>query len=221
MDSQFRVEGIYDKRTLQSLKDLKLKDLSFDFRPRSFNFLQKKLLEELLEDVSQDDTVYLHFENEADFVIKNILESATKKCEKKNIILEFSGNQTAEYYESFNHDFLWNYDPSSEHLDDILKSKLLKGLIIPLSIINEEHRKGNIINFSKELHSKIFNLLSKDSGMLILSMDWDSNLFSSLVQYFDFDLISIPINNKIEVCYRNVDLSKMQDQVSFLQNLSL
>jgi hypothetical protein len=221
MDSNFRVEGIYDKRTIERLKDLKLKDLSFDFRPRSFNFLQKHLLNDLLDEVSSSDTVYLHFENEADFVIKSILETAKEKCTKENIILEFSGDQTAEYYNSFEQGFCWTYNPESKNIDEILSSKYLKGLVIPFSIINQEHQKGTIHKFSKEIHAKIINLLNLESGKLVLSMDWDSNLFSSIVQYFDFDLISIPINNKIEVCYRNVNLSKMQDQVSYLQNLSL
>lgn len=221
MDSNFRVEGIYDKRTLQRLKDLKLKDLSFDFRPRSFNFLQKHLLEELLDEVSMDDSIYLHFENEADFIVKTVLETASKKCKKENIVLEFSGNQTAEYYNSFEQSFCWYYDPTCENIDEIIKSKYLKGIIIPFSVLNKEHQSGNLHNFSKSFHTKFLKMLSSDSGKLVLSMDWDSNLFSSIMQYFDFDLISIAINNKIEVCYRNVNLSKMQDHVSYLQNLSL
>ena len=75
MEGRFRVEGIYDKRTLQRLQDLNLKDLSFDFRPRSFNFLQQHTFMEIVENISTEDRLYLHFENEAETDAKIYLKS--------------------------------------------------------------------------------------------------------------------------------------------------
>jgi hypothetical protein len=221
MDSLFRVEGIYDKRTIQRLKDLKLKDLSFDFRPRSFNFIQQHNLIELLDELSLDDNCYLHFENEADFVVKNILDSVCNKRKKETVYLEFSDDREVEYYESFDQQFIWHFSNEAKNTSSIIKSKNLKGIVLPFSELLKAHESGVLHNFSNNFHAQFFELLTNNAGKLILQMDWDSNLFSSIIEYFDFDIISVAINNKVEVCYRNVDLGKVQSHVSFLKELSL
>ena len=221
MDSLFRVEGIYDKRTIQRLKDLKLTDFAFDFRPRSFNFLQQHNFLDLLEILSLGDNIYLNFENEADFVIQRILDSAKDKIAKENIFLEFSDDQEASFYESFELPYIWHFDSASKNISSILESKLLKGVVLPFGELLKAHEKGILHNFSNNFHAQFFELLTKNEGKLVLQMDWDSNLFSSAVEYFDFDMISVAISNKVEVCYRNVDLTKIQTHVSFLRELSL
>ncbi|WP_127716438.1 hypothetical protein [Halobacteriovorax sp. HLS] len=221
MDSRLRVEGIYDKRTVQRLKQSGLKDLSFDFRVRSFNFLQKHIFEELLDEVSHDDQIYLLFENEADFVIESIIEVAQTKCKKENIILEFSDDQSASFYESFGMSYIWHYQSDSKNMANISSSNLLKGINLSFTDLLDAHNKVTLHNLSVNLHATFSKLFLDESGLLILNLDWDSNLFSSIVEYFDFDIISMAINNKVEVCYRNVDLSKMQDHVRYLQELSL
>lgn len=221
MDSRLRVEGIYDKRTIQRLKQSGLVDLCFDFRVRSFNFLQKHIFEELLDEVSHDDNIYLLFENEADFVIKSIVEVAQKKCKKENIFLEFSDDQDSSFYESFGLSYIWHYQSSSKNITNISSSSLLKGISLSFNELLETHNKAMLHNLSINFHALFSKLLLGQEGILILSLDWDSNLFSSIIEYFDFDIVSMAINNKVEVCYRNVDLSKVQDHVRYLQELSL
>jgi hypothetical protein len=52
---------------------------------------------------------------------------------------------------------------------------------------------------------------------IILRIDWNSNVFPSLFDYFDFDLMSFPINSKIEICYRNVDLKKLTSEMAHVE----
>ena len=44
-----RIEGLYDMRTYQCLEALKVKQFSFDFRPRSLAFVQGHRFLEILE----------------------------------------------------------------------------------------------------------------------------------------------------------------------------
>ena len=62
-----RVTGLYDQRTIQLLKENKIYSLGFDLRPKSLNFIQSYRLIELLKEVQLGE-VYLHFENEKDFI---------------------------------------------------------------------------------------------------------------------------------------------------------
>ncbi|OUR94870.1 hypothetical protein A9Q84_17330 [Halobacteriovorax marinus] len=221
MEGRFRVEGIYDNRTLQRLQDLNLKDLSFDFRPRSFNFLQQHTFMELVENISTEDRLYLHFENEADFVVEKILTDLLISRSRDKVLLEFSDDQSVEYYEKFKSPFYWHYNSQSKNANLIAKSKYLKGMIIPFSELLKSFENNTLHNFTNNFHAQFFNVMEINKCELVLRMDWDSNLFSSIVEYFDFSLISIPINNKVEVCYRNVDLTKVQQHVSHLKALNL
>ena len=55
---------------------------------------------------------------------------------------------------------------------------------------------------------------------MLLKSDWDHNLLTTLFDLFEFDLLSFPINSKIEVCYRNVDLKKLSSEMTILSKNS-
>ena len=51
---------------------------------------------------------------------------------------------------------------------------------------------------------------------LILRVDWDDNIIPSLLDYFDFEFISLSLNSKVEICYRNIDLNRMEKGLKYL-----
>ena len=55
-----------------------------------------------------------------------------------------------------------------------------------------------------------------EEHFLILQSDWDSDRLNSIFEFFEFDLLSFPINSKIEVCYRNVDLHKLTKEMKLI-----
>jgi hypothetical protein len=56
---------------------------------------------------------------------------------------------------------------------------------------------------------------------MLLKVDWHNNLLTSLLDLFEFNLLSFPINSKIEVCYRNVDLKKLSFEMNLLKKNSI
>ena len=221
MDKKVKISGIYDKRTIQRLKEVGINQISFDFRARSFNFLQQHSFMELQEELAIDESIYLQFENEADFVIKKIIDDLKHVRSSNNLFLEFSDEQTSSYYDQFLTPYIWHYSLECKSLEAIEESKYISGIVLKFSDLLKLHEDGVLHNFCNNFHSQFIKLLSNKEFKLILDLDWDSNLFSSISEYFDFDIISVAINNKVEVCYRNVDLAKVQTHVQYLKALAL
>ncbi len=221
MSKLVKVAGVYDKRTIQRLKEVGVGQFSFDFRARSFNFLQQHSFMELQKELDLDEEIFLHFENEADFVIQKIVDDLKAERSTKNVTLEFSDINSVEFYDSFKKPFVWHYNFDSKELDTLNKSKYLQGIVLKFSDLLKLHEDGVLHNFCNNFHSLFIDLLSREDFKLTLELDWDSNLFASISELFDFDLIAIPISNKVEICYRNVDLGKVQNHVQYLKELNL
>ena len=64
----------------------------------------------------------------------------------------------------------------------------------------------------------IFMLKAKRNLRIDLNIPWASNISSSLFDFFPFDHIELTINRKVEVCYRNVNLSLLEKEIGFISN---
>ncbi|OIQ16364.1 MAG: hypothetical protein BM556_14560 [Bacteriovorax sp. MedPE-SWde] len=212
-----KLSGIYDKRTLKMAQEIGVKFFEFDFRPRSFNFVQQYVLEEVLESVtSSDDIVSLHFQNEANFVVDNILNSFKDIAIKPQLV--FSDTQSPVYYDSFKRPYMWHHSPDAD-LKAVLKSKYNMGIILSYGYLEDLHRLGTLQSFITNLYVQLKEVggLNKTIG---LKIDWDSNLAPSIFELVDFDFLDLPINDKVEVCYRNVDSTKLRRNIEILKNLA-
>lgn len=229
MDKNVKIDGIYDGRTIKELNRLRITHQSFDFRPKSFNFLQGyKLLELLEEHYLPQNFYYLHFQGEKEFVVRSILNDLNKTLLKRNpfldtglerVRLEFSDVRERSFYESFNLPYYWHYDPSVS-VASYLGSHLLKGIVLSYSLLEGLQRQGTIYNFAQNLTQQIF-MSGNQHLEIIVHLDWDADIFPSLFDLFDVCTISLPVNNKIEVCYRNVDVTKLSTNVEHYKNLNL
>ncbi len=224
MKTRLRLEGIYSPETIDHIEQREILDLGFDFRPKSFNFLQHyKFLEILEEKFSSRNQYWLHFENEHPDIIKKLLVDAKEVLSKKGIaedpiLLEFSDNQSLEYYDSFNQRFSWNY-VDLESLEKVIQSKNLEVLIIPFTEIEHLHNTGRFQEFVSMFHKKTFKAMHDNKIKLALKTDWDSDLFPSLFEYINFDFCSIPVNGKIESSFRSIDWVKFDSNLDYYQNL--
>ena len=66
-----KVSGLYNHRIIKQLNELGINSFEFDFRPRSFNFIQKYVLEEIIKEINLGEKIFLHFANEVDFIIND------------------------------------------------------------------------------------------------------------------------------------------------------
>lgn len=222
-----RIEGLYDLRTLKTLKENGIFDYGLDFRPTSFNFLQQYRFMDLITKLDDlQSRYYLHFCNEADFVIAKFLEDLKKHYSERTeagayqdkVTLEFSDYCPASFYDSFETAYYWNFH-QERPLAEYLKSKHIKGIIFDFNWLHDKHKKGEFDSFFSHFLQLAAPHIRERGLELGLKFDWDSHLFDSLFDYVDFKLLSLPVNEKIEVCYRNVDLDKASKNIHFYKTL--
>lgn len=215
MSAKIRLEGLYDKRTIDLAYELGGVDLSFDFRPRSLNFIQQYLFLDILDSKRESINHFsLRYEDEPDFMVKDTLDKLSSTYFGP-FHLEFSGNQNRSYYDSFEKPFIWHYREDAQDLS-VYQSEFLKGIVLPFSLLREKHEKGQFTNFVHNFYRLAHQCLLKNEGKLIVSLNWGDNIFPSLFEYFDIDQISLPIDTNVEACFRNVDKSKLQVAISGL-----
>lgn len=220
MGQKLRIEGIYDKRTLKHLKQQGLNDFCFDFSPRSFNFIQEYVfLEQILELLDPNDRVFLHFARSNDpMVVKLIADLSNSGRSLENVFFEFDEWSKESSPLNFGHNYLLNFSKDTD------ASKLIgnnfKGFVFNFEFFEDLHRSNLLNNFASNFYTRYHSVIGENQIML-LKIDWHNNLLESLFDLFDFNLLSFPINSKIEVCYRNVDLKKLSNEMEILQKNTL
>lgn len=226
MKTRLRLEGIYSPETISHVEEKKIKDLGFDFRPRSMNFLQHyKFLEILENSFETDRTYWLHFDNEHPGLIKKLVQDSVDVLNKKGatsdpLLLEFSDNQNYKYYDQFKQGFAWNY-VDMESLKEVIKSEHLKVLIFPFSEIEHLQNTNKFQEFVSTFHKTTFETFHNNKIKLALKLDWDSDIFPSLFEYINFDFCSLPVNQKVESSFRNIDWSKFNKNLDYYLTLEL
>lgn len=220
MEPKFRIEGIYDKRTLKHLKLQGLKDFCFDFSPKSFNFVQEYVFfEQLLDLIDPADRIFLRFSRSNDPMVGKLIDDLKKAGRSlSNVYFEFDEWSKDVGPLDFSCNYLLNFakgeDPSKS------MGSNFRGFIFRFEFFHELYQSNLLNNFASNFYTRYHNRLDSEN-LMMLKMDWDSNLMVSLFELFEFNLLSIPINSKIEVCYRNVDLRKLSNEMEFLQKNNL
>lgn len=214
MQQKLRIEGIYDKRTLKHLKSLGLRDFCFDFSPRSFNFIQEYVfLEQLLNLLEPNDRIFLRFTRSNDPMVSKLIEDLKGNGQTlSNVYFEFDEWSTSPH--EFTCNYLLNFSKESDPAK--LISKNFKGFIFQFDFFESLHRSQLLESFARNFYTRYHASLG-ENGLMLLKIDWHNNLLTSLFEIFEFNLLSFPINSKIEVCYRNVDLKKLSSEMEVLQ----
>jgi hypothetical protein len=216
MEQKLRIEGIYDKRTFQYLKAQGLSSFCFDFSPKSFNFIQEYVfIEQIINLLGPSDKVFLHFARSNDpMVTKLIADLAKTGLSLNNVYFEFDEWSSEFGPIDFSYNYLLNFSKDSD------SSKLIgtnfKGFVFNFDFFVGLHRSNLLNNFASNFYTRYQEKLG-DQSLMLLKLDWHSNLLATLFDLFEFDLLSFPINSKIEICYRNVDLKKLSSEMEVLQ----
>ncbi|MBF0299420.1 MAG: hypothetical protein HQK51_11915 [Oligoflexia bacterium] len=237
---KIRVEGIYDLRTIAFLKNLNIKSYSFDFRPRSFNFLQQyKFFEILSQEYSKNSFYFLKYENERDFIIQKMLDDLLEFSIKNNLWskleemdnarattidnfcattfpLEFSDDLGRKYYDSFKHPYWWHYRESNE-LNLLLESPYLQGIIVESDLFGQYFNQEAIFGFLQLFYIRNSNVQTPLKLIIRTQLPNIKILLSNFNNdYVKMEFLSLPIDQSIEVCYRNVDLKKLNQSINWI-----
>ncbi len=224
MSMDIRIDGIYDHLTVKKLKQVGVRSFGVDFRPKSFNFLQGyAFLKILKESYQEGDQYILHFENEKDFVVQKIIQDLKnfllneigRPQNLEDFSLLFSDFELPSYAKNLPLKFFWHYNPEVS-LKKVLEVKNLKGIRFDFSFFQKINTERQLQNFVRNFYTQVLPLRKNDDLELILNIDWDSNIFSGLFEFLDFSSLSLAINHKVEICYRNVDYNLALDHIRCL-----
>jgi len=209
---KFKIDGIYDSRTLIELKNEGVDHFSFDFNPRSFNFLQERVFLKLLDSVlNETDKIFLHFTDNRDFMVFKIRDEIIKRRGNlHNVYFEFD-QFFSDLQIPSDIKYILMYEPSifliQSHLDQV------EGFIFKHDQLNKIEREGNLTQFYGNFYTH-FKTIDLDSKYFILKTDWQENINKKCLEVFDFNIVSYVLNSDVEVCYRNVDLAKLKSSFS-------
>lgn len=212
MVSKIRVDGIYDKRTLNFLEEKGLFQVSFDTRPKSLNYIQEYRLIELLRDCNSESITLIIDSFSKDMVSHCIRE--VSKVFRGSVSLEVRGLLPFNVNE-LETPFTVDYELFNER-NDLFEGNYFKGYSIDYLYLDHLYHNGKFGEWVQRFFISNRNIsLNMEVN---IRMDWDSDIFPSLSEYFDFATYSLPIGEKVETCYRNADLRKIEKNITFVQN---
>ena len=216
MSKEISVGGIYDLETISQLRHIHLNNFGFDFRPKSFNFLQQHLVVDILKKCHRSsDRYFFHFQNEKDYIIFeyiNYLKKTVPFC--NNFFLEFSDHMEPSYYEKFSHPFYWYYQ-SESLFEEIVFLSDLQGIILPHSLLLRFYERGNLNDFI----SYFLRVLANKKMEVVLSLEWKYEISPFIFELLNFDMISFSINQDVEYSYRNVNINLLKKELSYHSNI--
>jgi len=215
MAYKVRIDGIYDQRTLKHLKLSGVKEFCFEFSPKSFNFVQEHIfLEQLVPLFSEGDKVFIHFNRSNDPMVKKLAEDMKQAgVDLKNVFFEFDVWSAEMDPESFEYNYMLYF--SNDQGVSKGMGKHFCGFYFDFSFFEDLYHKNLLQRFASNFYTR-FGPSIDDSQFFIMKMNWNSNLISSLFDLFEFNIIAMPINSDIEICYRNVDLKKLSKEMGLL-----
>lgn len=210
-----KIDGLYDAKTITQLLKLGVRSFSFDFRPQSLNFVQHYRVIEILKEigVTSDKKYCFHFGNEFAPLIEKFIQDLNSEVgvtandwTNGNISLEFSGRSDFDQMDQFDVPYRWHLF-SGTNWAVASKAKNLRGIVLPFEMLEDSFEAGSLSSLCINLHTTFRNI------DFHLERDWNSNVFSTLMDLFDFEDISLPINQDVEICFRNVDPKKLESGV--------
>ena len=199
---EVRVNGVYHSSIINHLSAIGTSHFSFDLRPMSLNFTQSYKIKEMMEHTSSSlKHFYLHFENEKEFMINEILSDISVARGQSSLMLEFSGKDQLDYYESFKTPYIWHYDEDVT-LDAIPNTQYLKKISFDQLFIERLLQFGKLY----ELFGNIIKLIGNKGVEIEISANWDSAMMETIIDFYPVTSLNFEINNKVERSYRQIDL---------------
>jgi hypothetical protein len=214
---RLRLDGLYDIRTLKFALEQGVYEFGIDFVPTSLNFCQLQVLIELInESNDQGKRFFLKFKNDNEWVISKILEDMNKNfpfMHETVYPIEFWDIRGPEFFDNFEHPYYWGYSPEG-NFKKVLEGKNLVGIILDYEILDEMYLSGRINSFIQTF----YQLTREKSLDVVLKTKWASQYIPSLFDGLEFDSISVPIDESVEICYRNVNLKKIEQNLKYYRS---
>ncbi|MDP7319226.1 MAG: hypothetical protein QF441_01395 [Bacteriovoracaceae bacterium] len=206
---KFILKGVCHQDVSEQVECQNLEQLSFDFRPKSFNFIQGYKVLDILKKTQKSYQYSLMFDNEKDFVISEFLKKTPDDL-SSSIFLEFFNESSLEFMEKFGKKYFWHYNDKVK-IRDISQCQNIDRIIFTHEHLELLHQQGELFGFF-QLFSDYFHKV-----MIEVQLNWNTELISSLVDMFQIPLFSFEISHEVEKSYQNPDYELISN---ILNNLS-
>lgn len=216
MDHRIRLEGIYNQNIISTLSRGEINDITFDFRPKSFNFIQLHIFEEMIDTLGPTERAFLQFNAEKHLVIDEIVKTIPDRFHHV-FKLEINAPVNFDYFNQLPLPFFWKFD-LNENWKELLSLPNLGGFVFSFQTIKELHEQNLLMDFFRHFYQEC-QMNNRSDIELILSLDWDSDLFPSLLDIVDFSTISLPLNFHVESSYRQFDQKLFQQHFHRFQSI--
>jgi hypothetical protein len=208
--SSIRIDGVYDFKTIEIFIQEGVTDFVFDLRPRSLNFLQHyKLIEIISRFKNMPINWYLHFSNEADFIINKFITDVDRVLAGtvgNNVFLEFSDEKDFSWYEQFNKKYFVRMNLNARAIDRLRDNiRNCHGIVLDSSLLIQDIQAGTIEGQMAQLFKNEYFL--QNNPQLFILKQWDEEIFEEM--YFKVDRYSFPISRRFEISYRNIDPDRL------------
>ncbi|MDC0255389.1 hypothetical protein OAK75_10820 [Bacteriovoracales bacterium] len=223
MDKAIRIDGIYDNETLKTARSLGIGLFNFDFRPKSFNFLQQHyFLNMLSEGVFSSENFFMHFANEKDFVIFKMLEDIKETLSSPGLLdqfnLEFSDECESFYYDQFETPFYWHFRLGAS-IEEVLKTYQLRGIVWSLPLLEDINQGEGLETFFTRFLEGYGENIRRMGLKMVLRVGSSIDLIPALFQILPFDFISLPIDSSLELSYRSVNFDHLRREIQYFDSM--
>ena len=209
------LDGIYDKRSFDFAHQSAKGVYGFDFRPRSFNFIQAYVIQDLLKNsmISSEDIIELQFQNDSDIVINSIIEKVSQQHSNIRLNFGLSSSHSLEELEKNKRAFSIVFDHVDVKAYEKALSPYCQSVVFSYDDLHKLSMMGQLNNFIVNFFSKVMKA-KNDKFRLGVKLNWDSNVSSGIIDQLDPDYLKFEISSHVERCYRNIDVPKLSEYVS-------
>lgn len=187
------IHGLYDAKTLETLKSSVACHFAFDLRARSPNLVPFHQLLQLLKNLPTE-TVYLTFEDDRPETIHSILNML--KNEPFRFHLIFRDHQSVRFYEQLGLPYLWMFNPQGDWRS-ILNTTHVSGVLLPMKWQQSYENNSELWNLIEYRNLEVF--IHADSFAEAASIEIGANV-----------KLSLDLTSEIETGFRKVDQDKLK-----------
>ncbi len=207
---------MYNSEIIKIAAEEGLYQYSFDFRPRSFNFIQENVFKDILNQFgSPFHRYYLRFDSGENYLFEYFMQSLKEIIrENSNLSLnqftfELEGDLDFEYIGNLGLSYILHYNHEKPELFNSYQT-FLSGVLLPMNFLYGLHLRHELSEFSQSFAQIGRGPRRTGDWQLILEMNWSSVFFDGLLEAFAFDTISFSINSSVEKSYRVIDKYRLK-----------
>lgn len=209
MKKRIFLNGVYCSRAVKGVQELLGVTCSFDLDPRSTQFVQQYVIDEIVQDCSLDKMIY-SFKGEQDFVIKELVDKA-----KKDVSLSFSCQRGSTFYSQFNCPYYYHYQLDNDPFTSF-HDPLLKGIILSAGEMSDSIGGTTLQGLRNMIVSSGRRIEDLEIG---ISINRATSLKTELFQDFPISFIQFNISAHVEVCYRNVHIETLISELKEVESI--